>query len=90
MSHTIQLPDEVYEAIAAYASRHSQTAEEAISAWAANVSRQPRTEVIEGYIYDPAEDSLAEFLGKGELTDPTAIRRHDEVIAEEALDAHDE
>jgi hypothetical protein len=37
MSHTIQVPDEVYEAIAAYAQKHGQTPEEAISAWAADV-----------------------------------------------------
>jgi len=42
------------------------------------------------YVYNPADDPLAEFLGAGELTSPDVIRCHDEAIAAEALDAHKE
>ncbi|MBF6591702.1 MAG: hypothetical protein IVW57_14420 [Ktedonobacterales bacterium] len=44
MSHTIQLPDEVYEAIAAYAAQHGQTPETAIQAWATTI----RATLVEG------------------------------------------
>lgn len=88
MSHVLELPDEVYKRIEAYAASRGLTPEEAVRVWA------DRLEQAEGggeeWVYNPADDPLAEFLGTGELVEPDAIRRHDEVIAEEALDAHAE
>ncbi|HEU5440135.1 MAG TPA: hypothetical protein VFU88_12675 [Ktedonobacterales bacterium] len=80
MTHTLSLPDEVYQRIKAYAAARGQTAEEAVAAWAASIA-QPSQEPAEA-AYNPADDPLAEFLGMGELTDPEAIRRHDEVFAD--------
>ncbi len=93
MSHTIELPDELYRTIEHYAAQRGETAEAVILHWAqtlTNPSAQPLPEDMTGYVYDPAEDPLAEFLGAGELTAPDAIRRHDEAIAAESLDAHRE
>ena len=84
MSHTLSLPDEVYQLIKDYAAARGQSAEEVVVAWASSIagkSRQP-TEAV----YNPADDPLAEFLGTGELTDPEAIRHHDAVFAEEGTD----
>lgn len=93
MSHTITIPDELYRAIEVYAARRGETAEAAILAWAGglpNHQDEARPEDVDGYVYDPAQDPLAAFLGRGELTHPDAIRRHDEVIADEALDVHED
>lgn len=97
MSHTIELPDELYRAIERYAAQRGETAEAVIVAWAESLATPSSPPLLEqapegmsGYVYDPAEDPLAEFLGAGELTAPDAIRRHDEAIAAEALDAHRE
>ena len=90
MSHVFSLPDEAYERIEAYAARHGQTVEELIVVWAQALDRESPTQVTPGTaVYDPADDPLADFLGKGELTSPDAIQRHDEAIAAEAIDAHE-
>jgi hypothetical protein len=97
MSHTIELPDELYRAIERYAAQRGETAESFILAWAESLATtsppplpEQTPEEMSGYVYDPAEDPLAEFLGTGELSASDAIRRHDEAIAAEALDAHRE
>lgn len=93
MNHVIQLPDDVYQAIKDYAAQHAETPETAIRHWAESLRQQTPEDQLEpsaDITYDPADDPLAEFLGKGELTEPDAILRHDEVIAEEAFDAHRE
>lgn len=91
MSHMIELPDDAYQMIEAYAARQGQTPEAVIRAWAAalrdQVAETPPDTDTSGFIYDPADDPLAEFLGIGELTMPEAIRRHDEAFAEEERDA---
>ncbi|WIG59256.1 MAG: hypothetical protein OJF49_002003 [Ktedonobacterales bacterium] len=89
MSHAIYLPDNVYQTIKVYAAKHGQKPEEFIQAWALALREQAEP-APETFHYDPAEDPLAEFLGTGELTSPDAIRKHDEAIAEEALNAHAE
>jgi hypothetical protein len=81
MSHTLSLPDEIYQLIKDYAAAHGQTAEEAVAAWASSIAGQARQPAEAAY--NPMDDPLAEFLGTGELTDPEAIRRHDAVFAEE-------
>lgn len=93
MSHTITIPDELYRAIEEFAARQGETAEAAIIAWAESLYKRgdPALAVEDsGFVYDPADDPLAAFLGKGEMTHPDAIRRHDEAVADEASDAHHE
>lgn len=84
MSRVLELPDDVYTQIEVYAANHGQTPAEVVREWAATNAN------ADGVVYNPADDPLAAFLGTGELIEPDAIRRHDEVIAEEALDAHAE
>ena len=93
MSHAVMIPDELYRAIEEYAARRGETAEAAIRTWAESLYTQNHVDEADengNYVYDPADDPLAAFLGKGELTSPDAIRRHDDDIAEEALDDHQE
>ena len=89
MSHAVYLPDDVYRTIEAYAAKHGQKPEEVIQTWALALREQAEP-TPDTFQYDPAEDPLAEFLGTGELISPDAIRKHDEAIAEEALNAHAE
>ncbi len=85
MSHAVLIPDELYRAIEAYAARRGESIEAAILAWAESPREQRApVEDNDANAYNPADDPLAAFLGRGELTSPDAIRRH------EALDAHDE
>ncbi len=93
MGHTIELPDDLYRAIERYAAQRGETAEAVIIALAQGVAARasaPTVEDISGYIYNPAEDPLAEFLGTVELTQPDAVRRHDEVFGSEGIDAEPE
>jgi hypothetical protein len=93
MSHVIQLPDDVYQTLEAYAAQRGQTPEAVVLSWARALREQLAQSLVtdmSSFVYDPADDPLATFLGTGELIAPDAIRRHDEAIAEEALDAHGE
>lgn len=87
MSKVLELPDDIYRKIETYAAHYGQTAEEAIRMWADMLESQAGGGAKQ-FVYNPADDPLAEFLGTGELIEPDAIRRHDEVIADEALDTH--
>ena len=91
MSHAVVIPDELYRAIEEYAERRGESAEAAILAWSRSLHEQEEQAPAEedgANVYDPTDDPLAAFLGKGVLTSPDAIRRHDEAIAEEALAEH--
>lgn len=93
MSHVIELPDDLYRAIERYAAARGETAEAVVIALAQRVAERataPLVEDISGYVYDPADDPLAEFLGTVELTQPDAVRRHDEVFGSEGFDADPE
>jgi hypothetical protein len=91
MNHAVLIPNELYRAIEEYAARRGESAEAAILVWAESLrgERAPG-EKNDADVYNPADDPLAAFLGRGELPSPDAIRRHDDAIAQEALDAHDE
>lgn len=85
MSHVIQLSDDVYEAISRYAAQRDETPEIAIRVWAESLRQhtsQTQPEQAAEIAYNPADDPLAEFLGKGEVIEPNAILRLDEAIAE--------
>lgn len=85
MSHVIQLPDDVYEAIRDYAAQREETPETTIRRWAESLREQPsqaQSDQSAESAYDPADDPLAAFLGTGALMEPDAIRRHDDVFAE--------
>lgn len=93
MSRTIELPDEAFRAIERYVAQRGETPEAVIIAFAQSVVVRVSASVVEdisGYVYDPADDPLAEFLGTVELTQPDAVRRHDEVFGSEGIDAEHE
>jgi hypothetical protein len=96
MSHAVMIPDDLYRVIEAYAAGRGESAEAVILAWARGLGEQHEqrgqapVEEDDTFVYNPADDPLAAFLGKGELTSADAIRRHDEAVAWEALDAHEE
>lgn len=112
MSHVLELPDDVYERIEAYAASRGQSPAEVVRAWAAanadtgsatgeqrvgNPAFDPwagfrgitvMADAV-GAVYHSADDPLAAYLGRGELTDTDAIRNHDAVFGAEALNPHD-
>lgn len=81
MTHALQLPDEVYAQLEAYAASRGVTAQDVVAAWV-NQTHGSSAPAELPYGYDPANDPLAEFLGTGELKDPLAIQRHDEAFAD--------
>ena len=71
MSHALHLPDEVYEAIAAYAAEHGQTPEEVVSAWAKSATHQVEQEGRAGSASATSEDPMiAVMRAYGHLVDP--------------------
>lgn len=86
MSHSVQIPDDLYARFAAYADRQGKEPQ----ALVIELVREVADSLPDGAnaVYDPALDPLAEFLGTGELIDLAAVRQHDRVLAEEASDAH--
>lgn len=86
MSHVIELSDEVYKAIEAYAAKHKQTPEEVIQAWAKAASTG---ETATGHeageherVNDPAYDPWAGFRGVTELLSEDSLDRHDAYLAQ--------
>ena len=93
MNHTIQLPEAVYQTIAAYAARHGQTPEEAIASWAGHIENLPGGGApppakggAEERVNNPAFDPWAGFRGITTALSPDSVERHDAYIAEESLD----
>ena len=69
MSHALQIPDEVYQAIKEYAATRGQTPEEAVAAWA--TSLRP---AASGKDTQPVEDPMiAVMRANGHLVDPAAF-----------------
>ena len=100
MSHTIELPDELYRAIERYAAQRGETAEAVIVAWAASIQREVLTAPAEsrngatGSIADgnndPARDPWAGFRGATTALSPDSLDRHDAYLAEEYTKSHDD
>lgn len=96
MSHTVQIPDELYAALASYAAQQGATPDAVILAWMreikdrqegpAETPEQPMD--MSGLIYDSANDPLAEFLGAFEADVPDLVRRHDDYLGEAYGDNH--
>jgi hypothetical protein len=94
MAHSIQIPDELYEAIERYAVQRGQTPEHAILAWAAEIQRQveerqhPDQSGVVAEPHDPY-DPWAGFRGAFEAAKPDVVRRHDAYLAEDHMDSHE-
>ncbi len=95
MSYSIQLPDEVYEAIKTYASQRGETPETLIRAWAATLHEQVAEQTMVGPkkgangIDNPTYDPWADFRGSTTALSPDSIERHDAYLASESLNVHE-
>jgi hypothetical protein len=88
MSHTLELPDEVYKLIEAYAASRGQTPAEAVGEWAeANANLEDLFD--EQRIGNPAFDPWAGFRGISQALSPDTIERHDKYLAAEYEDSHE-
>jgi hypothetical protein len=93
MSHTIELPDELYRALERYAAQRGQTAEAAILAWATTIQREATAATnhsgAQTSINDPTRDPWAGFRGATTALSPDSLDRHDAYLAEEYTKRHD-
>ncbi len=91
MSQTIHLPDELYERLAAVAAEEGRPVDAVAESYMLYALRHlaqppksaPDEEPDEEYVYDPATDPLAPFIGAFDSggDDPGWIERHDEYFA---------
>lgn len=88
MSHVLELPDEVYKQIEAYAARRGQTPADVVREWAA---ANAGTESMPGEqrVGNPAYDPWAGFRGISQALSPDSVDRHDEYLAAEYEDTHE-
>lgn len=95
MSHSIQLPDDLYEQIALRARQQGQTPDELLIAWLREHTHQeqpsrqdsPDQDLPD---YDPAHDPIARFIGAFAFGVGDLATNHDRYLAEEATDTHDD
>lgn len=101
MSHTIQIPDDIYEKLAAYAAQWKQTPEALFLDWANTLThRWEETTAMElgdceQEVMDRddkeeelATQSLLRISGMFAIGEPGWADRHDEYLAETYLDTH--
>lgn len=81
MSHTVDLPDETYQALHAAARARGVSIADLVQAWVATLAAPEALDVVE-------RDPFAPFLGTFEATVPDLMRRHDDYLADEAIDRH--
>ena len=91
MSHVIELSDEQYAALETYAQRQGRSPDELIRAWVASLVEQPQADWADEP--PPTEEELREhpilgLAGIFAIGEPGWADRHDEIIAEEALNTH--
>ena len=87
MSQTIHLPDELYERLAAVAAEEGCPVDAVAQSYMLyalrHLAQPPKPPSEEEYVYDPATDPLAPFIGAFDSgdDDPGWIERHDEYFA---------
>lgn len=94
MAHVFEVPDELYEKLAAYAEQRKQTAEELFLSWARHVTT-PQGMQTWGDMTPPTEEELAaspllRIAGSLSIGDPRLATEFDEVLAEAIADDHAE
>lgn len=92
MAHTIEVPDEVYDKLLAFARRQQQTPEALFLEWASRVTEQPATSEW-GDQPPPTEEELREhpllrIAGSLSIGDPRLASEFDDVLAEAIADDH--
>ncbi len=81
VSHTVDLSDETYQALHTAAHVRGVSIAELVQAWAATFAIPGGPDAVE-------RDPLSPFLGAFEATVPDLMRRHDDYLADEAIDRH--
>ncbi len=86
MSHTFQVPDEIYTTIAAYAAKHGQTPDallmKLVTKGVEQLKQVESTTPAHEIPYDPARDPLAPFIGAFDSGEDRGwIERHNEYFA---------
>jgi hypothetical protein len=92
MGRTLQLPDDVYRALEAYANERRQSPEEAIAAWLRDIQRRAERQGEEAERAPTSEmgDPWEGFYAAFESPYPDLTERHDYYIGQAALDPHAE
>lgn len=90
MAHTIEVPDERYEKLLAFARKQQQTPEALFHAWAVNVTELPDTPQW-GDQPPPTEEELQaspflRMIGSLSVGDPRLAIEFDDVLAEAIAD----
>ncbi len=102
MSHVFQIPDDLYEKLAAYAAQQEQTPETLLLAWVSEITRhleasQPsdddhmnQANRVERTVREKelSESPLFQIAGIFAIGDPGWADRHDEYLAEGYIDDH--
>ena len=91
MSHAIELSDEQYAALEAYAQRQGRSPDELIRAWVASVAEQPQANWAD--VPPPTEEELRAhpvlgIIGSLPLDDPRLATELHEVLGEAIADDH--
>jgi hypothetical protein len=87
MGHAIQVPDELYDKLAAYAKDHGHTPEDLVVAWVADVVRQAGSQRTPDSV-ETAEDPIAPFIGAFRFGVGDLGKNHDRYLAEAYEDVH--
>lgn len=88
MSHVLELQDEVYKQIEAYAASRGLTPAEVVREWAAANTHAEST-TGEQRVGNPAFDPWAGFRGIAQALSPDSVDRHDEYLAVEYENTHE-
>jgi hypothetical protein len=102
MSHVFQIPDDLYEKLAAYAAQREQTPETLLLAWVSEIMRRLEASKTSDYDHmnqanrvertvrekELSESPLFQIAGIFAIGDPGWADRHDEYLAEGYIDDH--
>lgn len=87
MSHTVQVPDDIYARLAAVARQRGKTPEELLLEWAADVAEQAERQTIPAEPeIGPDHDPIAPFIGAFTFGVGDLAEQHDTYLAEAYAD----
>lgn len=91
MTHTLELPEEIYQALTEEAARRGQSPQALIQAWVATLHAETTTPAAkdEQRVNNPQFDPWAGFRNATTALSPDSLDRHDEYLANEAVNSHE-